>query len=88
MADLSNNRAFFNSGKFWTSNEETKMLSILSQTNMSSADCDIVFSNIFERSPRAIYLHRVSIAKKLLALGRPLEFICVLLHLTVEDISG
>jgi hypothetical protein len=75
-----------NVGKTWTREEEDKMISILAQTRMSSADCDTVFSRMFERTPRAIYIRRVLIAQKMLKTGHQLSYICMLLHLTEDDI--
>lgn len=73
--------------KIWTVDEENKMLAILAQTKMCSTDCDVVFSNMFERTPRAIYLRRVKIAQRLLKQGHPLTYLCKLLHLSEDDIT-
>jgi hypothetical protein len=75
-----------NHGNVWTTDEENKMLSLLAQTRMSSTDCDIVFANMFGRTPRAIYMRRVQIAQRLIKLGHPITYLCMLLHLTENDI--
>lgn len=75
-----------NIGKPWTREEEDKMISILAQTRMSSADCDTVFARMFGRTPRAIYMRRVLIAQRLLKAGHHLSYLCTLLHLSENDI--
>ncbi len=75
-----------NRGNVWTTDEENRMLSLLAQTRMSSTDCDTVFANMFGRSPRAIYMRRVQIAHRLIKLGHPISYLCILLHLTEQDI--
>lgn len=75
-----------NIGKPWTHEEENKMISILAQTRMSSADCDTVFAHMLGRTPRAIYIRRVVIAQRLLKAGHPLTYLCTLMHLSENDI--
>lgn len=75
-----------NTGKPWTREEEDKMMSVLAQTRMSSADCDTVFAHMFGRTPRAIYIRRVLIAQKLLKTGHSLSYLCTLMHLSEDDI--
>jgi AraC-like DNA-binding protein len=75
-----------NYGKPWTNDEENKMIVLLAQTQMSSVDCDTIFSAMFDRTPNAIYMRRLLIAKRLLKNGHQLSYICVLLHLTDADI--
>jgi hypothetical protein len=75
-----------NRGNSWTPDEENKMLALLAQTRMASADCDTIFANFFGRTPRAIYMRRVHIAQRLLKIGHPLNYLCMLLHLSETDI--
>ena len=75
-----------NHGKSWTIDEENKMLAVLAQTKMISADCDVVFANMVGRTPRAIYFRRVQIAQRLLKIGHPLTYLCMLLNLQEVDI--
>jgi len=75
-----------NRGNAWTTEEENKMIALLAQTRMSSADCDTMFANMFGRTPRAIYLRRVQIGQRLLKHGHSMVYLCTLLHLADVDI--
>lgn len=75
-----------NYGKNWSLEEENKMVALLAQTRMSSADCDVMFANMFGRTPRAIRMRRIHIAHRLLKNGHPLAYLCTLLHLSEPDI--
>lgn len=75
-----------NRGIPWTNDEENKMIALLAVTRMSSVDCDIMFGNMFCRTPRAIYMRRIQIAQRLLKQGHPIVYLCTLLHLSNTDI--
>lgn len=76
-----------NCGKFWSTEDEDKMISLLAQTKMSSIDCDTIFARMFGRTPRAIYLRRIQIAQRLLKIGHPEYYVFTLLHLCEEDLD-
>ena len=75
-----------NHGKNWTYDEENRMIALLAQTRMSSSDCNIMFANIFGRTPQAIFMRRIQIAQRLLKNGHPITYLCSLLHLSEYDI--
>lgn len=75
-----------NHGNFWSPDEDNRLIALLAQTKMSSSDCDIIFSNMFGRSPQAIYLRRIHIAKRLIKQGHSLAYLSTLLHLPEIDI--
>ena len=77
-----------NRGTAWTTEEENRMIALLAQTKMSSNDCDIIFANMFGRTPRAIYMRRVQIAERMLKTGHTKNYIGTLLHLNDADISS
>lgn len=74
-------------GAVWTTEEENKMISLLAQTKMSSVDCDLIFGQMFGRSPRAIYMRRVQIAQRLLKSGHSMIYVCTMLHLSDTDVA-
>ena len=61
---------------------------VLSQTIMTSNDCDIVFSQTFNRTENAIYMRRILIGKRMLRNGHDINYICRLLHLTIDQCNA
>lgn len=72
-------------GSAWTSEEENRMIALLAQTQISSADCDIIFANMLGRTPNAIYMRRVLIAQRMIKTGHSVSYVATLLHLNERD---
>jgi len=75
-----------NHGAHWTLEEENRMIALLAQTHLTSADCDLIFANMFGRTPNAIHARRMHIGKRLLARGHVLMYVCELLKVDACDI--